>query len=219
MGRPLKSKRGRGTELPWNDSSDRRQELMATAGRVFAQKGVGNTTMRDIADEAGILSGSLYHHFRSKDTLLEGVLRRGLDDLTVRYEAVRDADLDPWVAVIELISVGLQFVVDEHDVTAIVQNDYTYLHDVEGFAFVEDYSARHRRIWRDVLQRGVEAGEFRADIDLDVAYRSMMGSIVSVVRWYHSNPQLDVTQLAAAHAELYLDGLKDPGSKSRGKVS
>jgi AcrR family transcriptional regulator len=171
--------------------------------------------MRDIAEEAGILSGSLYHHFRSKDTLLEGVLRRGLDDLTLRYEAVRDADLDPRDAVKELISVGLQFVVDEHDVTAIVQNDYTYLHDVEGFAFVEDYSARHRRIWRDVLQRGVEAGVFRADIDLDVAYRSMMGSIVSVVRWYRSNPQLDVTQLVSAHAELYLDGLKDPTETPR----
>jgi TetR/AcrR family transcriptional regulator, cholesterol catabolism regulator len=216
MGRPLKPRKGKGTEAPWEVSSERRQELMVVAGRVFAQKGVGNTTMRDIADEAGILSGSLYHHFRSKDTLLEGVLRRVLDDLTEHYEAVRDAGLDPQEAVEQLISVGLKFVVDEHDVTAIVQNDYTYLHDVDGFGFVEDISARHRRIWRQVLERGVDAGVFRDDIDLDVAYRSMMGSIVSVVRWYRTNQQFDVDQLAAAHTALYLNGLRDPRKRFDG---
>jgi AcrR family transcriptional regulator len=188
---------------------------MLVAGGVFAAKGVGNTTIRDIADEAGILPGSLYHHFESKDALLEEILRGALVELTERYEEVRDADLDPIKAVERLISTGLQFVVDEHDVNAIVQNDYTYLHDVEAFSFVEDFSARHRRIWRQVLERGVVSGVFRSDLDLDVAYRSMMGSIVAVVRWYRPDKRFDVNQLTAAHTALYLTGLCD--SKHRGK--
>jgi AcrR family transcriptional regulator len=179
---------------------------MLVAGGVFATKGVGNTTIRDIADEAGILPGSLYHHFESKDALLEEILRGALVELTARYEEVRDADLDPIQAVERLISVGLQFVVDEHDVNAIVQNDYTYLHDVEAFSFVEDFSARHRRIWRQVLERGVVSGVFRSDLDLDVAYRSMMGSIVAVVRWYRPDKRFDVNQLTAANTALYLLG-------------
>ena len=45
----------------------RREELLQIAGALFAQRGFKNTTVRDIADAAGILSGSLYHHFDSKE--------------------------------------------------------------------------------------------------------------------------------------------------------
>ena len=44
----------------------RREELLAIAASLFAERGFKNTTVRDIADAAGILSGSLYHHFDSK---------------------------------------------------------------------------------------------------------------------------------------------------------
>jgi TetR/AcrR family transcriptional regulator, cholesterol catabolism regulator len=217
MSRPVKARTmskkepasGSGGREPVQGGSERRRELMSAAASVFARKGVGNTTMRDIADAVGILPGSLYHHFESKDSLLEGILRGMLEDLTAQYEKVRDAGLDPVEAVGCLIAVGLRFVVEEHDVTAIVQNDYTYLHDVEAFGFVEDLRARHQRIWREVLRQGVIAGVFRPDLDLDVVYRSMMGSIVSVVRWYRTDRHLDVGQIATIQTTLYLSGLRD----------
>jgi TetR/AcrR family transcriptional regulator, cholesterol catabolism regulator len=213
MGRPVKrigrlaaqgARRANGREV---ETTARREELVAAAGRVFSRKGVGNTTMRDIAEEAGILAGSLYHHFESKDALLEEVLRGELEELTRLYEAVRDSELDPGAALEELLLVGLQFVINQHDATAIVENDYSYLHDIPLFGFVEDYASRHRRIWRDVLERGVDAGMFRSDLDLDVLYRSMMGSIVAVVRWYRPGRTVQVEELAATHATLYLRGL------------
>jgi TetR/AcrR family transcriptional regulator, cholesterol catabolism regulator len=210
MGRPVKRKGRLPAPTPGariEAASGRREELIAAAGRVFARKGVGNTTMREIADETGILPGSLYHHFESKDALLEEVLREELAGLTEAYEAVRDADLKPAEALERLLLVGLQFVVDQHNSTAIVENDYTYLHDVEMFGFVEDYASRHRRIWREVLERGVEAGTFRSDLDLDTVYRAMMGSIVAVVRWYRPGRNLHVSDLAATHAALFLGGL------------
>ena len=55
--------------------STRRDEILAVAARVFAEKGIMNATVRDIGQEAGILSGSLYHHFESKDQMIEEVLR------------------------------------------------------------------------------------------------------------------------------------------------
>ena len=55
--------------------SSRRDELLATAGRMFAEQGLRSTTVRDIADAAGILSGSLYHHFDSKESMVDEILR------------------------------------------------------------------------------------------------------------------------------------------------
>jgi TetR/AcrR family transcriptional regulator, cholesterol catabolism regulator len=189
-------------------TTDRRIELVEAAARVFATKGVGNTTMRDIADETGILAGSLYHHFQSKDALLEEVLRSVLNDLTEAYEAVKNKDLDPVAAVEELILTGLRFVTDQPDVTSIVQNDYTYLHDVETFAFVDEMTNQHRKIWRKVLERGVKEGAFRPDLDLDLTYRSMIAGIVAEVRWRRGKTRKpSAIALARQHSELYLRGL------------
>src|SRR5262249_57938903 len=47
--------------------SERREEILAIAAKIFADKGYASTTVREIADAAGILSGSLYHHFDSKE--------------------------------------------------------------------------------------------------------------------------------------------------------
>ena len=63
--------------------SSRRDELLELAATMFAERGLRATTVRDIADSAGILSGSLYHHFKSKEQMVEEVLR-GFPRLAVR---------------------------------------------------------------------------------------------------------------------------------------
>src|SRR4051812_26683632 len=52
----------------------RRNELLGIAADLFADRGYNATTVRDIADEAGILSGSLYHHFDSKESMIDTIL-------------------------------------------------------------------------------------------------------------------------------------------------
>ena len=79
-------------------SGGRRSELLAIAAGLFAERGFKNTTVRDIADAAGILSGSLYHHFDSKESMVDEIMRPFQDLLSVQYEAVmsdgRPATLD-----------------------------------------------------------------------------------------------------------------------------
>ena len=55
----------------------RRNELLEIATRVFAEKGIASATVRDIAQEAGILSGSLYHHFASKEEMVKEIVGDG----------------------------------------------------------------------------------------------------------------------------------------------
>jgi len=59
----------------------RRRELLDTAAEVFAEQGYNATTVRKIADHAGMLAGSLYYHFDSKESMLEEILRTFLDEL------------------------------------------------------------------------------------------------------------------------------------------
>src|SRR5881628_738593 len=75
--------------------SARRAELLAIAAGLFAERGLRATTVRDIADAAGILSGSLYHHFDSKESMVDEILRGFLDALFDRYCEIVARDLGP----------------------------------------------------------------------------------------------------------------------------
>src|SRR5258708_31050308 len=75
--------------------ASRRDELLELAATMFAERGLRATTVRDIADSAGILSGSLYHHFKSKEQMVEEVLRDFLDWLFTQYQEIVDREADP----------------------------------------------------------------------------------------------------------------------------
>ena len=63
--------------------SERRDEILAIAAQLFAERGFAATTVREIADAAGILSGSLYHHFDSKESMVDELVHEMLDRVTV----------------------------------------------------------------------------------------------------------------------------------------
>lgn len=73
----------------------RREELLDIAGRLFAERGFRNTTVRDIADAAGILSGSLYHHFDSKEAMVDELLENFQSRLFVTYDEIVASDRSP----------------------------------------------------------------------------------------------------------------------------
>ena len=79
---------------PPSQPATRRDELLQLAAAMFAERGLKATTVRDIADSAGILSGSLYHHFKSKEQMVEEVMRDFLDWLFSRYEEI--IATEPW---------------------------------------------------------------------------------------------------------------------------
>src|SRR6476469_3196970 len=73
----------------------RRAELLGIAATLFADQGFTNTTVRDIADAAGILSGSLYHHFDSKEAMVDELLDSFQTALWQEYDAIEASDRTP----------------------------------------------------------------------------------------------------------------------------
>src|SRR4051812_21563537 len=73
--------------------SVRRAELLAAAAQVFAERGYAATTIREAADAAGILGGSLYYHFDSKESMVDEILSTFLDDMWAGFDRVLDAGL------------------------------------------------------------------------------------------------------------------------------
>jgi len=77
-------------------ADSRAPQLLDTAARLFCQRGYEGTTVRDIARAVGILPGSLYAHFATKEELLAAVYARGVDQICRVVQAAIGRRSDPW---------------------------------------------------------------------------------------------------------------------------
>ena len=192
---------------PRSAQSTRRDELLATAGQMFAEQGLRSTTVRDIADAAGILSGSLYHHFDSKEAMVDEILRGFLDDLFDRYRAIAAAGLSATETLRQLVIASFESIDAQRNAVAIYQDEAKRLAGQARFGYIDTLNVEFRQLWQAVLQRGVDDGEFRADLDVVLVYRFLRDTVWVAVRWYRPGGSLTVEAIADQYLTVALDGL------------
>src|SRR5580692_8887457 len=75
---------------------NRRVQLMDAAARLFRERGFHATSMRDIAKAVGMLSGSIYYHFQSKEEMLVAVYDEGMQRIAEEVDRAVSAEQEPW---------------------------------------------------------------------------------------------------------------------------
>ena len=185
----------------------RRDELLAIAAGLFADKGFKNTTVRDIADAAGILSGSLYHHFDSKESMVDEILRTFQEDLFGQYDAILASDADPLAKLEQAVLVSFDAIDQHHDEVAIFQNDAAYLLTFDRFSYLADRNRQSREVWVTLLQNGIDAGVLRADLDLELTYRFIRDTVWVAVAWYRPGGRRTHAEIAKQYLSILLEGI------------
>lgn len=188
-------------------SATRRDELLELAATMFAQRGLRATTVRDIADAAGILSGSLYHHFASKEEMVDEVLRTFLDWLFERYQHIIDTEPNPLARLKGLFMASFDAIERHHAEVVIYQDEAKRLSGQPRFAYINELNVRQRKMWVDVLTEGIEQGYFQPDIDVDLVYRFIRDTTWVSVRWYQPGGPLTAEQVGRQYLAIVLDGV------------
>jgi AcrR family transcriptional regulator len=188
---------------------EKRRQLLDAAVRVFARKGFHASRVGDIAEEAGVAHGLLYHYFDSKDQVLEAVFHENWSVLLARIASVEETD-EPAVDQLRHIA-------------AIVLRTWLHLPDVvrvvvREFGRSPELSARIGELAqpidaiRRVIERGIARGEFRTDIDPRVAATVVYGSIDELLTgWVLGRLPAEEEDVAAAERtllEVSLQGLQ-----------
>lgn len=185
----------------------RREELLAIAADLFAERGFKNTTVRDIADAAGILSGSLYHHFDSKESMVDEILSTFQLELFKRYDEILGSDLDARAKVDAVVHVSFQAIHEHHAEVAIFQNDSAYLMGFERFGYLREHNNRFREMWLGLLREGVATGALRPDVDAELVFRFIRDTVWVAVRWYRPGGELSHQEVADQYLSILLDGI------------
>ena len=185
----------------------RRDELLELAATMFAERGLRATTVRDIADSAGILSGSLYHHFSSKEEMVDEVLRGFLDWLFDRYQEIVATEPNPLERLKGLFMASFEAIEHRHAQVVIYQDEAKRLSSQGRFSYVEERNKEQRKMWMDVLNQGIEEGYFRPDLNVDLVYRFIRDTTWVSVRWYQPGGPLTAEQVGRQYLAIVLGGI------------
>jgi len=196
---------------PTPQPATRRDELLELAAAMFAERGLRATTVRDIADSAGILSGSLYHHFSSKEEMVDEVLRTFLSWLFDRYQHIVDTEPNPLARLKGLFMASFDAIEHRHAEVVIYQDEAKRLSSQPRFSYVEELNQRHRAMWVDVLNEGIAQGYFEPGMDVDLVYRFIRDTTWVSVRWYQPGGPLTAEQVGKQYLAIVLGGIAAAG--------
>ncbi|GAA2071730.1 TetR/AcrR family transcriptional regulator [Streptomyces albiaxialis] len=188
----------------------RRAELLATAAEVFAEQGYSATTVRTIADRAGMLAGSLYYHFDSKESMADEILSGFLHDLWDGYERIETAGLAPRATFERLVAESFAQMERHRPAVVIYQKEARGLASLPRFGYLAESQRRFRELWTATLERGVADGSFRPGLDVPLAYRFVRDTVWVAAVWFRPDGRKSTAEVAGQYASMVLDGISAP---------
>ncbi|MFD6278895.1 TetR/AcrR family transcriptional regulator [Streptomyces sp. NPDC060209] len=186
---------------------ERRPELLAIAAQVFAAQGYDATTVRRIADEAGMLAGSLYHHFDSKESMVDEILSAFLSGLRTAYDTVLDAGLGPRETLEALVTESFHHIGRNRAAAAIYRTEAAHLATRPGFQYLTEARPVFEQALSRTLERGLAGGAFRVDLDTRLTCRFIRDAVWGAASWGGPGVGHDPADLARQYLALLLDGL------------
>jgi AcrR family transcriptional regulator len=184
---------------------DRRDLILRAATRRFAEYGFEATTVRQIADDVSILSGSLYHHFATKEEILEEIVREAI--LTTRDEAQRIAALpiDAEQRLVALIVSELKRLTANQEVYAIVFNERKFFRRSEYFRYLTNAKKASYDAWSQILADGKTDGLFLPDLDVYLTISTVIRMLNAGADWYKNEDGSEIDAIANYSLEKLLD--------------
>ena len=190
----MQSRTGHPNRKPRADSVRNRERLVEAATRLFA-RGRAQTTLEAVAREAGVGIGTLYRHFPTREALFEAVYRREVDQLGDLAEQLAK-EAPPVEALRRWLHAHVRLAATKKGMIQALQLVAHGSSELKAYSF-----ARLTHALARLLERGVAAGDLRADITAEELYRTVVGAL------YADGPS-DWEASALRILDVFVDGLR-----------
>lgn len=160
-------------------ASARRRQIMQEAARLFGTRGFEATTIRDIAAATGILGGSIYYHFPSKEEIFVAVHGAGMEKITQAVlDAIRDVE-DPWDRLEAAAAAHCSDLLGSGEVPVIVSPYYS-----ESLRNLRDTLVAQRDNYERVVSGLIDALDLPPQIDRKLFRLNFLGALNWMPTWY-----------------------------------
>ena len=183
-------------------AEEKRRIILDAAVRVFAHKGFHTSRVGDIAEEAGVAHGLLYHYFSSKDEVLETIFRENWGILVERIHAVEESGEPAREQLRHVAAILLRTWRHEPDVVRVLVREI--VRSPEVGQRIDDLEKPIDAIQR-IVERGQQTGEFRADLDSRLAGIVFYGGIDELLTGWVLGRLPDGDDTVAAAESMLVD--------------
>jgi AcrR family transcriptional regulator len=183
---------------------NRWDEVVASAAKVFRQRGFAQASLEEIADNLGMLKGSLYNYISTKEDLLTAVIRIPTERIVREAGRIANSEGTSEQKVRALVSLHIDVIVDIYDFAAV------YLHEIAKSNLAEDWHERDRQyitLVEGVMAAAVEDGTFRSTVNPHVAAMTMIGACNWLTKWWNPEGSVRGDDMAQQISDTLLGGL------------
>jgi AcrR family transcriptional regulator len=169
--------------------------------RVFSAKGYSTASLQDIADEVGLLKGSLYHYIESKDAVLFEILENSHKQAMEIMRQTDSLNLEPVERLRSYIQSLTSWYLDNRERASIYFTEWRYL-----TGDYRDTVQQQRREFlgyvRQILAEAQRRGLTRSDLNVNIASLFVLSAVNSVPLWYRTSGPIKSSEIANEVAEL-----------------
>ena len=168
------------------NGSPRRQAILDASARLFSDQGFSGTTIRQIAEHANIESGSLYHHFHSKNAILQEVLVFAISTTDRRTRATV-TELPEGTSPRQKIEAALQAhlqVLHDHIEYTSTNSRYSGQIPTSVQTLVQPHRQNYSDFWQELLRQAQEDGAIKEDLNLSLLRPLILGTLNHTIDWY-----------------------------------
>jgi len=187
--------------------SDKPQQIIDAAIRVFARNGYYNSRVSDVAREAGIASGTIYLYFKTKDDILVTLFRQKMAEWVAMVRKEIAGEQDPIAKIRKIVRLHFHVIEANPELAEVVQVELR-----QGQKFFRGASAREVSAYFDVIQavleEGIAAGRVRRDLPVKVATKMLFGAMDQLATsWVLGKRAYRLTDAAEPAATIFLKGV------------
>ncbi len=163
---------------------DRRMQIVQAALGLFAEYGFEKTSVRQIADQVEILSGSLYHHFVSKEEILHEVIRDTIDQIGTHDSLISNLAVDAEHKLLASVLLRFHKYITSWEVHAVLLQDSQFFYRTREFSYVGQAKLRSFQAHEAILKEGMKTGLFHRGIDTYLMIGTITRILTSAAQWY-----------------------------------
>jgi len=185
--------------------SEKKQEILEAAARLFRDRGYTATSMRDLAKEVQLKASSLYNHIDSKEDILQAIC---FSTASKFMSAIKQIEKQPGTSLDKVKAlVNLHAEVAAIDLTSIASLNDEWRHLPEPYLSQFLYLRRdYERRFVGILEKGMEEDSIRV-LDPRVLFYTILSSVRWLYDWRHKHPQGQSKQLPQQITEILLQGV------------
>ena len=199
--------RNRRSEINKRDKNNKYQLILEAAIKVFARQGFYQSTVAQIAREAGVADGTIYLYFKNKDDILVQFFNYRTKQVFDRFRsAVNQADnsLDKLRNLIRRHL--MEFQADRN--MAVVYQVETHQNSRLAEAQIREMSQMYLDLVSEIVEAGQQEGSIRKDLYVNLVKRFILGAVDEVINtWLHSDKNYDLVSMADPLVALFIKGI------------